>query len=113
MDGEDEWLGKTQRCGVRRREEHVEVVAPCRAREVDLLPPRAAGAGHQPGWEAAAVERQRDLAWRVQDEFVTTRIDPPTGQQAAEIAADAGRAAAELARVDAYAHELSPTKGKG
>ena len=56
--------------------------------------------------ESACVERQGDGAWGVQDELVAAGGAPcPLAQQPAKKAADAGRMAGKLARIDANPHQ--------
>ncbi len=105
VDGDRGGAGRRQRRRVARREEHVGTVGRERARQRPLFPPRSARARQQadlPGerW------RHRRHRRRVQRPLVTKRIRrrAPLGQQLAEIASDAGRLSAELARIDGDLH---------
>jgi hypothetical protein len=100
--------GEAQRGGVAGREPDVEMIRGGRPRQLDLFPPRAAPARNRPRREAAGVERHGDRLGGVEHELVLAgaAVGRPFAQQSAEIAADAGRAAAELARVYADAHKV-------
>ena len=105
VNRDDCWNREPQRRFIRRREPDVEPIGGGRARHRDLLPPRAAGAIDHARREAARVARELDGRVRVEHELVRLRAGRggPLAEQAAEVAADAGRAARELARVDADA----------
>src|SRR5207247_7085776 len=90
-----------QRRAVARREKHIEMIACRDRRHLDLFPPAAARSGNEARREAATVDREIQRGWCVENEFVhpCTIVASPLVNQAAQIAADTGRAAAELARV--------------
>ena len=107
VDGDDDRRGEPERSGVGGREPDVEMIGGDGARYLHLFPPGAAAAGDRRVPETGGASSDSSIgSGSVEHEFVRPRalVGRPLPQQAAEIAADAGRPAAQFAGVYADAH---------